>query len=165
MMMYHWQKGIEDLREYAGELLHEHRTLHWPLAFPEIIQRGGFDAFVGNPPFVGGSKIAVIGSDYRDYLVNHVASGRRGLADYVAYFFLRYMRELKEGGTAGLIATKSLAQGDTREVGLDQMVASGATIYRAIPSRKWPGQANLHVAKGGFAVERGMALTPLKTSS
>ena len=28
---------------------------HWPLEFPEVfVDRGGFDAFVCNPPFMGG---------------------------------------------------------------------------------------------------------------
>jgi hypothetical protein len=57
---------------------------------------------------------------------------------------------LKSGGTAGLLATNTIAQGDTREVGLDQMTAHGTTIYRAIPSRKWPGEANLDVAHVWF---------------
>jgi hypothetical protein len=32
--------------------------LHWPLVFPEVfLEKGGFDAIVGNPPFLGGLKI------------------------------------------------------------------------------------------------------------
>ena len=53
---------------------------------------------------------------------------------------------LRPGGTLGMLATHTIAQGDTREVGLDQLVERGAAIYRAVPSRKWPGQANLEVA-------------------
>ena len=34
----------------------------------------------------------------------------------------------------------------TREVGLDQLTASGCTIPRAVPSRPWPGVAALEVA-------------------
>ena len=50
-------------------------------------------------------------------------------------------------GTLGLIATNTVAQGDTREVGLDAMVASGFTITRAIQSRSWPAaSANLEFA-------------------
>ena len=30
---------------------------HWALEFPEVRERGGFDAIVGNPPFQGGQKI------------------------------------------------------------------------------------------------------------
>src|SRR5262249_51543484 len=57
---------------------------------------------------------------------------------------------LANGGTAGLLATNTVAQGDTREVGLDQITAHGSTIYRAIQSRKWPGEANLEVSHVWF---------------
>ena len=50
-------------------------------------------------------------------------------------------------GTLGLIATNTVAQGDTREVGLDAMVGDGFTITRAIKSKKWPSvSANLEYA-------------------
>lgn len=35
----------------AEELLEEFPAFHWPLRFPEIAARGGFDCFVGNPPW------------------------------------------------------------------------------------------------------------------
>ncbi|RIU06887.1 hypothetical protein D2F01_22360 [Mycobacteroides abscessus] len=54
---------------------------------------------------------------------------------------------LQTNGTIGLIATNTVAQGDTREVGLDAMVAAGFTITRAIQSRAWPAAgANLEYA-------------------
>jgi hypothetical protein len=54
---------------------------------------------------------------------------------------------LQRKGTLGLVATNTLAQGDTREVGLDAMVADGFTITRAIQSRPWPAtSANLEYA-------------------
>ena len=47
----------------------------------------------------------------------------------------------------GLIATNTVAQGDTREVGLDRMVGDGFTIMRSIQSRSWPAaSANLEYA-------------------
>ena len=61
---------------------------HWPLEFPEVIvKRGGFDAFVGNPPFMGGQKITAYhsGDLYRDYLVQDVAR-QSGNADLVRIF-------------------------------------------------------------------------------
>jgi hypothetical protein len=124
------------------------------------VKRDGFDALVGNPPFIGGQRITgALGQPYRDYLVEYIAGGQRGSADYVAYFFLRAEGLLKSGGTAGLLATNTIAQGDTREVGLDQMTARGSSIYRAIPSRKWPGEANLEVAHVWFC--RGAWAGPL----
>ena len=122
--------------------------LHWPLAVPEVMERGGFDAIVGNPPFLGGQKLTgAMGDNVRDWFVNILAEGRRGSADLVAYFFLRAFSLLNGRGTVGLIATNTVAQGDTREVGLDRMVDSGFTITRAIQSRSWPSQsANLEFA-------------------
>ena len=121
---------------------------HWALEFPEVfLDRGGFDAFVCNPPFMGGKKITGnLGSDYRDYLVEHLARGTKGHADLCAYFFLRAEGLLRKGGQFGLLATNTIAQGDTREVGLDQLTTSGCVLPRAVPSRKWPGTASLEVA-------------------
>jgi len=54
---------------------------------------------------------------------------------------------LQANGNLGLIATNTVAQGDSREVGLDAMVDGGFTITRAIQSRSWPAaSANLEYA-------------------
>jgi hypothetical protein len=124
------------------------RPLHWPVIFPEVFAEGGFSALVGNPPFLHSQKITGrFGVDYREYLIAHVAGGQRGTADLVAYFFRRAATLLRPGGTFGLIATNTISEGDTRDVGLDQLIAGGATIYRAEKSRPWPGGANLEVAQ------------------
>ncbi|MFE2682835.1 Eco57I restriction-modification methylase domain-containing protein [Streptomyces mirabilis] len=121
----------------------ERRPVHWPLVFPEVFtQRGGFDAIVGNPPFLGGKKITpVMGQSYREYLVDHMADGRRGNADLVSYFELRAHRLLNKQGQTGLIATNTLAQGDSREVGLDQLEKAGIEIRRAVKSAPWPSSS------------------------
>jgi hypothetical protein len=126
------------------------RPLHWVLEVPDVMtgSRPGFDAIIGNPPFLGGQKLTgALGTNVRDWFVHTLADGQRGSADLVAYFFLRAQGLLKERGTVGLIATNTIAQGDTREVGLDRMVESGLTITRAIQSRSWPAKsANLEYA-------------------
>jgi methylase of polypeptide subunit release factors len=138
---------FESVREISGRYRDEMRSFHWNLEFPETFEgRSGFDAIVGNPPFIGGKKITgVLGKDYREFLVNRIAGGQRGHADYSAYFFLRARTLLQPGCCFGLLATNTIAQGDTREVGLDQ-ITSDCTIIRAIPSRPWPGEASLEVA-------------------
>jgi methylase of polypeptide subunit release factors len=148
------------------------RPFHWALEFPEVVGgRGGFDAFVGNPPFVGGQKITgVLGTDYRDLLVTNLAGGKRGSADLCAYFFLRTRHLLRERGTSGLVATNTIAQGDSREVGLDQLAEIGYSILRAIPSRKWPGAAALEVAhvwvrRGSWMGERFLDEKPVSDIS
>lgn len=80
------------------------RPLHWPLEFPEIMGLGGstgFDAIVGNPPFIGGQKrTGALGKHYREYLVNRLGGGQRGSADLCAYFLLRN-RSLASGRRTG----------------------------------------------------------------
>jgi hypothetical protein len=125
----------------------DRQPFHWALEFPEVWEKGGFDAIVGNPPFQGGQKITgALGTRYRDYLVTWLAGGARGSADLVAYFYLRAERLLRTYGGFGLIATNTVAQGDTREVGLDQLATGGMTIYRAVASEPWPGGANIEMA-------------------
>lgn len=122
------------------------RPFHWALEFPEVMRRGGFDAIVGNPPFVGGQRLTgAIGQDVREYLVSRLARGKRGSADLCSYFLLRDL-EVARSGRVGIIATNTIAQGDTREVGLDQVVDKGWQIYRAVKSQPWPGTASLEVS-------------------
>ena len=39
------------LLDNATKVSEENSALHWPLAFPAVMARGGFDAVVGNPPW------------------------------------------------------------------------------------------------------------------
>ena len=144
------------------------RPFHWPLEFPEVFarERGGFDGIVGNPPFLGGHRITgVTGTAFRDWLVAHIAEGRRGSADLVAYFFLRAWSLLREGGGFGLLAVNTIAEGDTRQVGLEAMVGAGAVIHAAYPNEPWPGKAavitsRVHVNKGEWQGDRSLLGRP-----
>ena len=123
--------------------------LHWVLEAPDVLlEHGGFDAIIGNPPFLGGQKLSgAFGDTLREFLVNQLAHGARGSADLVAYFLLQARRLITGAGKIGLIATNSVAQGDTREVGLDRILKDGFTITRAIQSAPWPARsANLEYA-------------------
>ena len=115
---------------------------HWVLEFPEVFAQGGFDAIVGNPPFSGGQHLTgTLGTAYRNYLVNFIANGAKGSADLCAYFYLRAFSMLNGGGIFGLIACNTIAEGDTRQVGLERMVQQGGTIVAANPNMPWPGTA------------------------
>lgn len=128
------------------------KPLHWVVEVPDVMDRGGFDVIVGNPPFLGGKKLTgAMGGNVREWLVNVVATGSTGIADLVAYFLLRAHDLVNPAGTLGLIATNTIAQGDTREVGLDQIAGAGFTIFRAIQSRPWPS----HSAMLSFAAVWG----------
>ena len=127
----------------------------WPVEFPEVFdrERPGFDAMVGNPPFMGGSKISIaLGESYRDWLLT-LHEGAHGNGDLAAHFFRRAFTLLRDGGAFGLIATNTIGQGDTRATGLRWICQHGGTIFSARRRLNWPGMAAVivsvvHVAKG-----------------
>jgi len=130
---------------------------HWEIEFPEVFEREnpGFDAIVGNPPFQGGRNLtATQGEVYSNWLLA-LHEGSSGGADLVAHFYRRAFDLIRHGGGFGLIATNTIAQGDTRGTGLRWICRHGGEIYSARKRVKWPGQAAvvvsvLHVAKGPF---------------
>ncbi|MEQ8850954.1 MAG: N-6 DNA methylase [Phycisphaerales bacterium] len=121
---------------------------HWEIEFPEVFGRSasGFDAFVGNPPFLGGKLIAVRLGDHYNAFLKQTTSGSLGAADLCAYFFRRVFDLLVANGAMGLVATNTIAQADTREVGLDNIGEAGGTIFNAVSRLVWPGTANVHVS-------------------
>lgn len=132
--------------------------LHWDIEFPEVFRRKkpGFDAIIGNPPFAGKNTIAASSHPaFQDWLKSlHEES--HGNADLVAHFFRRAFSLLRDGGTLGLIATNTIAQGDTRSSGLRYLCSHGGTIYDATRRYKWPGLAAVivsvvHIQKGSHA--------------
>lgn len=138
---------IEVLATDVRQLLAHHRPMHWALEFPEVIGQGGFHAFVGNPPFLGGHKISgALGGGVRELLVELLSNGKRGHADLCAYFFIQASRLLRKSGLIGFVTTNTIREGDTREIGLDSIISSGFTIFRATSTEKWPGGASLEVS-------------------
>ncbi len=131
---------------------------HWPVEFPEVFDRAnpGFDAVIGNPPFAG--KNTIIAGNPEHYLdwLKALHLGAHGNADLVAHFFRRAFGLLRSGGCLGLIATKTLRQGDTRATGLRPIRHAGGTIIHAKRRIKWPGQAKVvvstvHICNGPIA--------------
>ncbi len=108
---------------------------------------------VGNPPFLGGNQISTRYSmDYFAWLTNNY-DGTGGICDLVAYFFRRTFQSIRDKGTLGLIATKTIAEGETRQGGLMWIRMNNGVIYEAMKRLAWPGQAAVivsvvYIAKG-----------------
>ena len=96
------------------------------------------DAFVGNPPFMGGSQ-------FRLTWRNVLATGLRNFMQ--APMVMPTVRPLLPADqhppwattTVGLLATNTIAQGDTRSTGLQRLVGDGLVIYDAVKSRNGRG--------------------------
>lgn len=72
--------------------------------------------------------------------------GVPGRADYCVYWFRRAHDHLPKGGRAGLVGTNTIRQNDSREGGLDYIVAGGGTIIEAVSTQVWSGDAAVHVS-------------------
>ncbi|MBN3992638.1 MAG: N-6 DNA methylase [Nostoc sp. NMS2] len=163
LKFYNRQKNQEDdldVRRICAELRYGEKPVpafNWEIELPEVFDRDnpGFDAIVGNPPFLGGKRIStVLGDSYRDWLpvVNPEANNN---SDLVAHFFRRAFTLLRKFGSFGLIATNTIFQGDTRSSGLSYICHNEGIIYNAQKRLIWPGLAAVivsvvHIFKGEY---------------
>jgi hypothetical protein len=145
-----WQKDPETFQQLARQELKSRRPFHWPLEFPEVFEEekegetAGFDAFVGNPPFIGNKY-------WKDRLpegfqswAERMIQSSVGKADLIALFLRRAFLHLNLSGKMGMIATTTAREGDTLEIGLGWISEAG-DIYRAISQQEWPGAAGVHI--------------------
>jgi len=128
----------DDLVAEARALAARHRFLHWQIAFPNVWRdlasstpAGGFDAVIGNPPYVrqellGEIKPALkprpddpgLTPPHEDDTAEQWARWRRGLldarpgflafdgmADLYVYFYEQGLRLLRPGGRMGYVVT------------------------------------------------------------
>lgn len=94
---------------HAPALAEQHAFFHWELAFPEVFfdehgqHRGaaaGFDAVVGNPPYVRQELL----KPYKPYWQETFAS-HAGTADLYVYFYEQGINLLRDGGRLGYITS------------------------------------------------------------
>jgi SAM-dependent methyltransferase len=103
------------------------------------------DAIIGNPPFLGSSKIRrELGAEYLRKLQDE--TGAVGVVDLACYWFRRAHDRLRDGARAGLVGTSGIRVGKAREAALDYIVANGGTITSAVSSRIWPGDSAVNVS-------------------
>jgi hypothetical protein len=126
------------------------RPLHWPLVFPEVFADApvpGFDAIIGNPPFLGGHKISgTLGADFLAWLQTWDGRGTPGRCDLAARFLLRADALLGPRGQLGYVTTNTLIEGDTLTVGLLELERHGWTVRRGASPHPWPSaSANLSI--------------------
>jgi hypothetical protein len=136
------RKSLPEFQAYARAQLRGHRTFHWLVEFPEVFARCGFDAFIGNPPFVGGRRMRQSVGDESTESLRLIWPHASLNADLCAFFFLRAAGFLRSGGCFGLLATKTIGQGDTARTGLAYLLNNQETkIVAARSSFEWPGTA------------------------
>ena len=117
----------------ARALAAEHRFLHWEVAFPGVWRElassgraGGFDAVIGNPPYVRQEVISAIKpalepAEHRGYL------SYAGTADLYVYFYEQGLKLLRPGGRMAYVVTNKWLKAGYAE-GLRRLFAEDAWV-------------------------------------
>jgi hypothetical protein len=110
------------------------------------------DFIIGNPPFLGGSKLwKELGRDYQERLWQLYKGRVPGAADLCCYWFEKARAHIAAGKCkrAGLLATQGIRGGANREV-LNRIKETGG-IFWAESDRNWIlDGANVHVSMVAF---------------
>lgn len=140
-----WNKFEEDARfaltDQHGQV---RRPAHFPLLYPEAfaLPRTGFDAVIGNPPFLGNRLWKPhFGSGFQSWAARLLGAPSVGKVDLSLLFLRRAWNLLTPEGKLGLIVTTSLREPESRALGFSSLVEQGATIYAARSTMGWPTKA------------------------
>lgn len=123
------------------------RPYHWPLEFPEVFGRehSGFDAIIGNPPFMGNKFWKErLGQNFQNQ-AKHILGMAPGKIDLCVVFHRRATELLRQNGSYGLLATDNIAEGSAITVGLGVITKAG-DIYFSQKGMPWPGAAAVSIS-------------------
>ena len=87
------------------------KAFNWNKEFKEIIENGGFDVIIGNPPYV---RIQTLDKDQVEYFNKNYKSATKNYDIYIL-FIEKGLSLLKENGVLGLILPHKFFQGEMGE--------------------------------------------------
>ncbi len=108
----------------------------WGSEFSEIMNSGGFDAIIGNPPYIRQESI----SEFKGYL-SQKYEAYDGVADIYAYFMEKGVRLLKNGGLFSIIVSSSFLRA-TYATPLRRTLKKYAAVLRIVDFGGLPIFAN-----------------------
>jgi hypothetical protein len=128
----------EDWFVSAQAMADEERFFHWELEFPEVFMNGedrketnigGFDAVIGNPPWVG-VRTGILDETLLDHLKREYVSAV-GQFDTAAVFLEKGEELVTEGNTVGFVVPKRIATNESYD-DLRAQIAVQSPLHSAI---------------------------------
>jgi len=93
----------EELEAAFGPDWRDKQPFDWEEQFPDIMERGGFDVIVGNPPYVNVYNLPQGDSDY----YRHHYESFKNKCDLYGFFLERAVDLLRTGGLLGFITSRT----------------------------------------------------------
>ena len=104
------------------------------------------EVIVGNPPYQSHANMKPeFGMEYVSKLWTAFPEVS-GKADFCVYWFHKAHNHLKINSYAGLVGTNTIRQNKSREGSLGYIAQNGGTIFNAISSQNWCGEAAVYVS-------------------
>jgi hypothetical protein len=101
---------------------------------------------IGNPPFQSRSKmLGEFGKIYLEKLWTAYPDFNR-YADFCTFWFQKAHQTIPQNGFAGLVATNTIRENNSRENSLDYIIEHGGELINAVSSQPWDGEAVVHVS-------------------
>ncbi len=99
-------KPLDKNIQQGNSIIHHKHTdkeaFLWNVQFKKVMDTGGFDVILGNPPYVRQERLSAI----KPYLQEHYQT-YHGVADLYTYFFELGLNLLKKGGRLGYISSST----------------------------------------------------------
>ncbi len=103
----------------------------WPVQFALIMKAGGFDAVVGNPPYIRIQTMQESDAASVEYLNQNYAAAKKGNYDIYVCFVERALALVNQNGTLGFILPHKFFNAQYGE-GLREVIACGKHIRRIV---------------------------------
>ena len=116
-----------ELSQYFGADWEAKRPFNWEEEFPKIMEEGGFDVVIGNPPYV---RIQTLDRDEAHYYKDHYEA-TTGHYDLYCLFIEKSWKLLKPGGAFGLIVPNKFMLSEYGK-GIRSLLSEHHAIYKVV---------------------------------
>ena len=103
----------------------------WPVGFKSIMQAGGFDAVIGNPPYIRIQTMQESDAESVEYLNQNYAAAKKGNYDIYVCFVERGIKLINKSGTLGFILPHKFANSEYGEP-LRDIIATGKNLAELV---------------------------------
>jgi hypothetical protein len=129
----------KQLALFSEDELYRINAFDWEAAFPEVFAQGGFDAVIGNPPWIslsGKFGADIYSSSEIDYLIKKF-KGNTYMPNIYEYFIVLGIRVLSASGVVGYIVPDRLGF-NQQFISLRRKIVEENTIHRLLYKVPFP---------------------------